>query len=206
MIQGNLELDYALMSMMNLNSIIESKTSLGIKDICGMKCNVRIILFALIVVGLCIGSIPVFAIKEYDVTQTLESPESETEAFFGEPRVLDENIIAVGERGAMVKGIANAGKAYLFDLDGNLLLSLHAPKPQIDGEFGCTIGIKGGIIAVGEPRATVDGLEEAGQVHLFDNDGNLLKTIKSPEPMNGVFFGDSLGFAGDILRARIGGF
>jgi hypothetical protein len=96
-----------------------------------LKRNLQVILILL-----CIAlSIPYTANAEesYQVIMTLESPEPESGAGFGSSIVFNENFILVGESSATVDGHRNAGKAHLFDWDGNLILSLHAPTPQESG-------------------------------------------------------------------------
>jgi predicted phosphodiesterase len=55
------------------------------------------------------------------------------------------------------------------------------------------------VLVVCEPRATWDGIKEAGQVHLFDLDGNQVMTLQSSNPREYVEFGEMMATSEDIF-------
>ena len=88
--------------------------------------------------------------------------------------------MVIGESLASVEGIFQAGNAHIFDLDGNLKITLQAPTPQIQGWFGVSVAIHGDIILVGEPGADIGDLTDAGRAYIYNSDGSLHATILSP--------------------------
>jgi len=167
-----------------------------------MGSKLRYIIVMLMALSLCAPSlsIPTSAEENYHVTLTLESPEPDRRAQFGYFAIdINENYILVGESRADVGELSTAGKAHLFDHDGNHLLSLQAPDPQSVARFGMSVGIKEDKIYIGEVEALVDGKRAAGQAHIFNIDGSHIKTIISPEPAASDYFGRSLALAEDVL-------
>ena len=59
------------------------------------------------------------------------------------------------------------GKAYVFDLEGNLLSTLTSPDPTVGAQFGYEVATDGEIVIVAEVEATVDDVSKAGKVHIF---------------------------------------
>jgi plastocyanin len=127
--------------------------------------------------------------EEYHIAAILQSPEPKSLAKFGYSLAVSEDLIVVGEHLAKVEGYASAGKAYIFDLDGNLKATLHSPIPQRTGQFGWWVAISGDIVVIGEIFAEVEGKFYAGKAHIFDSEGNLQATLQSPEPLSVGCFG-----------------
>jgi hypothetical protein len=67
--------------------------------------------------------------EEYSHILTLESPNPENQAVFGYRVKKRGNIILVTEPYADVDGFPDAGKVYIYDIDGNLIYTLQSPKP-----------------------------------------------------------------------------
>jgi hypothetical protein len=109
------------------------------------------------------------------------------------------DIIVVGEPYTLVGDKIGAGKAFIFDSDGNLLTTLQSPEPQELSGFGYRVAVRDGIVVVSEYYAEVEGHVRAGKVYVFDIDGNLLATLQSPEPEDNAVFGTSLATTGDIV-------
>ena len=76
------------------------------------------------------------------------------------------DLIVVGERKGDVE-VMNEGKAYVYDLEGNLLATLVSPDPEIGAQFGYKVLTDGEIVFVDEVEASVDGESKAGKVHIF---------------------------------------
>jgi len=143
------------------------------------------------------GSVYIFD-SEGNFLTTLKSPEQEASTNFGWTVAISENIIVVGESKADVDGNSVAGRAYIFDTDGNLLTTLQAPAPEENAEFGIAVAISGDTVVVGESKADVEAFNE-GRAYVFDLDGNLLATLQSPTPRAAALFGNSVAVSGEIV-------
>ena len=73
--------------------------------------------------------------------------------------------------------LINSGSVYIYDLDANLITELFASDPASNEEFGRSVAVGSGRIVVGSPFATVSGVTTAGEVHIYDLDGTLIKKI-----------------------------
>ena len=165
------------------------------------KSRSRVILVELVVLSLLASAlgVSVLAGDEYQVTATIESPEEQSNSYFGFPVYVSEDIMVIAESWAYVDGIFKAGKAYIYDLERNLKVTLQAPTPQISGWFGFAMAIRGDIILVGEPMATIGGKTDAGRAYIYNSDGSLHATIQSPTPTMDAGFGFSVCFSGDTV-------
>ena len=109
--------------------------------------------------------------------------------------------ILIGAPGATLNGISEAGAAYLFDSNGNLLATFHEPNPASGDQFGMSMASVNGQIVIGA-RTTVADVQSAGTVYVFDTNGNLLSSMQAPA-ISG--FGDSLSqAAGSIVIGASG--
>jgi len=165
------------------------------------KLKLRIVVVELFALGLLVSifTIPILAEEEYQITAILQSPEPKSHAEFGYSIAVSEDMIVIGEHLAEVEGYPQAGKAYVFDLDGNLKATLHAPTPQRRAWFGRSVAISGDIVVVGEAYAHVDGKLYAGRAYIFDSDGNLQATLQSPEPILNGAFGRNVAISNDTV-------
>jgi hypothetical protein len=133
-----------------------------------------------------------------NLLKTLQSPEPQELSGFGYWVAVREDIVIVGEYYAEVEGHKRAGRAYIFDLDGNLLAALQSPEPEENAMFGCNVATSGDLVIVGEPAADVESVNE-GKVYVFDLDGNLLATLQAHEPAVDAQFGWPVVVEGDII-------
>jgi len=165
------------------------------------KFRLRVVLVELVALSLLASALGVSALagEEYQNTATIESPEPGSDTYFGFPVDVYGDIMLIGESWASVEGLYQAGKAHIFDLEGNLKVTLQAPTPQIQGQFARRAAISGDIILVGERGATIGDKTDAGRAYIFDSDGSLHATIQSPTPTLWGFFGWSLCFSGDTI-------
>lgn len=92
----------------------------------------------------------------------------------------------------------NAGAAYLFDQEGNLLQEFFSPNPIANGRFGRFP------TSLGEDKfltsafaESVDGVRRDGATYLFDLDGNVLQSFPNPRPGEGNLFGGRVVALGD---------
>jgi hypothetical protein len=96
-------------------------------------------------------------------------------------------------------GGINVGAVHVYDrVTLSLLRTIEHPEPSGADQFGHTIAVSGGIVAIG--AVGVDGVSlDEGAVYVYDTDGNLNSTIGHPEPGHGGLFGWSLSLSGEQL-------
>jgi len=97
---------------------------------------------------------------------TLQSTAPRAGGEFGRGTAMGGDLMVVGERRGDVISIKE-GKAYLFDLEGNLLSTLASPEPTVGAQFGYKVATDGEIVVVADVEATVEGVSKAGKVHVF---------------------------------------
>lgn len=120
--------------------------------------------------------------------------------YFGHSVSIGCNRIVIGAPGQVelaTLGNKSRGKIYIYDLNGNLINKFQSPDTTktlndntIDNFGGC-VKIGQGIIAVSEDINRFWGSSGGGKgkVHLFDLNGNLIKTIINPIPNTQKTFG-----------------
>jgi uncharacterized delta-60 repeat protein/uncharacterized repeat protein (TIGR01451 family) len=114
---------------------------------------------------------------------TFKSPTSD-DASFGAAVVARGLDVLIGAPTA-----GGAGRAYVFNDFGGLLLSLASPSASKNASFGFSVAALGNNILVGAPNDSSRG-SEAGAVYLFDSTtGQLLQTFYSPHPQPNGHFG-----------------
>jgi hypothetical protein len=143
------------------------------------------------------GNVHVYDV-DYNLVETLRSPDYQERFGFGISVAISENICVVGEFWASVDGHERAGRAHIYDTDWNLVASLESPTPEDNGEFGIHVAIGGGLIVVGERRGDVVTMNE-GKAYVFDLEGNLVDTLVSPDPEVGAQFGWRVATDGEIV-------
>jgi outer membrane protein assembly factor BamB len=136
---------------------------------------------------------------EGGLVTTLRSPSPVNGNIFGWSVDITENIIAVSAMLADADGVREAGKAYIFDTDGDLKAALQAPQMKLNGLFGISVAASGDIVVVGEHDADAEGISCAGRVHMYDSDGHHLRSLQSPNPVPTGKFGLSVDVHGDII-------
>jgi hypothetical protein len=93
-------------------------------------------------------------------------------------------------------GATNAGAAYLFSTDGNLLMTFTNPTPENFESFGDSVAAVGtGRVVIGATDAYI-GTTNTGEAYLFDLNGTLLETLANPDPDSNDFFGDAVAAVG----------
>jgi hypothetical protein len=132
---------------------------------------------------------------QYIKTLTAESPQADLN--FGQSVAISRDRIVVSEhlRDSMI------GRVYLFDSDGNYIKSIQSSSPQPGADFGWSVAISGDLIVVGEPQPGDSGGTGKGQgrAHIFDSNGNFIKTLQSPSPHTGAWFGSGVAVGGDRI-------
>lgn len=160
----------------------------------GWNTVLTVIFYSFLVVA-----VPIFAGDEYQITAILQSPEPRTDGNFGCSVAVQGDVIVVGEWRAEVSGLKMAGKAHVYDPDGNLLMTLQSPEPEVGANFGFQIIVNNEYIVVGEPNSNEGDLLATGKVHVFDREGTYLRTLQAPDPGVDHFFGHSLDVSGDKI-------
>jgi hypothetical protein len=150
-----------------------------------------------LVILICASPLTVSALQKLSVPIQIASPNSQSQGFFGYSVSVGEGRVVSGapqERGGPTGILHQAGNVYVFDAEnGDLLLTLTSPNAQVDGEFGYSVGVGGGLIIVGAPFETASGQPAAGNAYIFKADsGTLLFSLSSPAPVFGGFFGYSV--------------
>jgi len=69
----------------------------------------------------------------------------------------------------------------------------------VNAGFGVSVSISGDKIVIGEFKATVDGVKWAGKVHVFNTDGEYLRTLVSPIVDYNAKFGTDVSISGDLV-------
>jgi len=104
---------------------------------------------------------------DWNLVATLQSPTPEENGEFGIDVHIEGGLVVVGERKANVE-IMNEGKAYVYDLEGNLIDTLVPPEPEIGAQFGWRVFTDGEMVLVADVEHSADGHSKAGQIHVFE--------------------------------------
>jgi hypothetical protein len=134
-----------------------------------------------------------------EVITTLHPPRPVEGAGFGECTAVKGDIVAVGEPGASYGDKNSSGRAYLFDLNENLIAVLQDPEPMEDAGFGESVALSGEMVVVGEPFANVSGKEWAGRAFFFKLNRDVMDIIQSPVPVEGGGFSESVAVSDDFV-------
>jgi hypothetical protein len=125
---------------------------------------------------------------------SLQSPSPQQGADFGWSVGISSDKIVVGEPQPFVAG--GTGRAYVFDSNGNFIMTLRSPSPLVGGWFGSGVAVGGGRIVVGESANLAGG---QGKVYVFDSNGNPIATLQSSSPQANAWFGYSVAISGDRI-------
>ena len=147
----------------------------------------------------------VSAEKEFEFLRTIETPSPKEHGWFGSPLDISNELILVSSYQADIENVQNVGKAYLFNLDGELVTTYHSEKPQSGGYFSRSLDISGDRVLIGD-SSSKDEWRYVGKVYFFDTDGNQIKVLEAPEPSRGADFGYDVRFAPNrIIISEKGG-
>ena len=135
---------------------------------------------------------------EGEYMYTIESPNPEPNAKFGESVTCSDEYILIGAYQETVDGISEAGRVYLYDLDGNLIHQLQSPEPGSQAHFGDSMDIYGDKIIVADEYAP-QSITHYSKAYIFGTDGALITTVEPPMPMKGTLFGVSPRISSDYI-------
>jgi hypothetical protein len=158
--------------------------------------------------GINAGNAYVFDGKTGNLIKALTSPTTVPglHGTFGFSVAVSNNCIVVGapnEEGiAGHIGQLGAGNAYVFNTSGVWRKTLTSPIPQLNGNFGNSVGASGDSHE-GPPRVVVGASAEnasAGNAYLFDAiSGNLITALPHPSPLPGGQFGCQVATNGGVV-------
>jgi len=94
-------------------------------------------------------------------------------------------------------GATNAGAAYVYSLNGTLLVTITNPTPAVGDQFGYQLAAVGTDKILISSVANDTGGTNAGAAYLFSTNGALLTTFTNPMPVQSVFFGLRIAAAGN---------
>ena len=155
--------------------------------------------FSIICIIQIIITTPTLAVKEYNVITTLTPSTPRGFGGYGGDIAMDGGLCLIGEWRGVVEDIGVVGKAYLYDADWNLQMTLRAPEPEPNALFSHSVDIQGDTIVIGCPFHNVNGSNNVGEVYVFDLDGSLRFTLHSPEPKKAGGFGVEVAIGKDII-------
>jgi hypothetical protein len=100
------------------------------------------------------------------------APDKALQDYFGVSVSQSGNILSVGSDAADPGGIADAGSAYLYQVEANgsatFLTKITAHDKGANDNFGKSVSQSGNILAVGAYQADMGGFTDAGAVYTFD--------------------------------------
>ena len=161
--------------------------------------------------------------------RTLEALTPVAGAEFGTTIVESDGLLFVGAPGDQPVGLGGTGAVYVFDaMSGALVRIVRAPDPDattaptggagtgsglpqstgprpVAQEFGRALAVTAGVIMVGAPESTIDGVPDAGAVYLFGLDGTTINTLQEFPARAGARFGASVAVVGDAIFVGVPG-
>jgi large repetitive protein len=129
----------------------------------------------------------------------LASPSAQSNGAFGGSVAINGSTVVVGAPGEMASGASAAGHAYAFGTTTNGLISTFtSPNAQEFGEFGFSVALSGGTVAVGAPFESVSGQTGAGRAYTFlAPSGDLIEgNLTSPSAPEYGYLGWSVAMSG----------
>jgi hypothetical protein len=118
---------------------------------------------------------------------------------FGHSVDFHDDIVVIGNPGARLNNYLWAGEVHVFDTDGSPSYTLQPPQLRGDNYFGNAVAIGKDILLVGESGAKVQGINDAGNVHVYDLEGGYLTTLTSPSIKTDGRFGWSLDVSDEFI-------
>ena len=86
---------------------------------------------------------------------------------------------------------ADAGSAYIFDINGNQLAKIQASDAEADDQFGYSVAVSDTRIVVGTYKEDTTA-SNAGSAYIFDIDGNQIAKIQASDAEASDLFGWSV--------------
>ena len=157
------------------------------------------------------GRAYVFNATTGSLMEALVSPNAQEEGRFGASLSFADDRLIVGAPSETVNGLAEAGRAYVFNAaTGFLIDTLVSPNPvgrgfYAGGGFGASVALGDGLMIVGAPREIVNRLSLAGRAYVFSATTDALTdALVSPNPEgNGYFTGGFFGSSVALASGRV---
>jgi hypothetical protein len=86
----------------------------------------------------------------------------------------------------------NNGEVHLYTWEVELMHTLKPLNSSVLNDFGAAVALSDDLIVVGESIAPIGDYKRAGRVYVFNNDGELLRVLEPPVPVDGGLFGFSV--------------
>jgi hypothetical protein len=148
----------------------------------------------------CAGRAYVFNATTGSLISKLKSATPQTEGYFGLSVSVSGKLVSVGAWGENGPGLPEAGSAYVFRLKGGLVSTIYSPNAQVDGAFGYSVSISGGIVAVGAPQENFYGNVDGGTSYSFyASSGGLIHQYNSFDDQPYGYFGGSISVTGSLV-------
>jgi len=149
------------------------------------------------------GTVFVFEVETGKLIRTLESPEPQTNEYFGWSLASDLDTLLVGALGRKITH-AEAGAAYLFTHQGKFQKKFEAPHPQKGGHFGEAVALLEDFYVVAAPGDDTAGID-AGTVFVINTTTNQFQfTIPNPSKTTGAADLFGLSMHGDGAHLVVG--
>ena len=160
---------------------------------------------------------------------TFEAQTPVAGAELGTTVVESDGLLFVGAPGDQPIGLGGTGAVYVFDAaTGKLVRIVRAPDPDastaptggtgtgsglpqstapqpVAQGFGRALAVTAGVIMVGAPESSIDGVADAGAVYLFRLDGTAIDTLEEFPARAGALFGASVAVVGDAIFVGVPG-
>ena len=151
------------------------------------------------------------ASTSFQLLQVITNPDPAAGEAMGRAIAITDQHIAFGIPDDVQSGVANGGSVYLYRRDegsgqwipeetgalASIPGQIPSPDPQDVDNFGTSVALSGGVLAVGAPADAIAGVADAGSCAIFERDVSagqwiLRQQIQNPEPDAGDLFGFSI--------------
>ncbi len=152
-----------------------------------------------------VGSGRIVVGSRFDSTQTaylydlngnivgiLTCPNITSSDLFGSSVAVGSGRVIIGAPNNDFSGIANAGAAYVYDLNGNYVGILTHPNAAAGDEFGYSVAVGSGRIVVGCVGDEVGSVSNAGSVLIYDLNRNYVGILTLPNSGTNNSFGSKV--------------
>jgi cysteine-rich repeat protein len=156
--------------------------------------------------GLVIAASAALALPTGFTDLRIQSPQVTDGEFFGRSVASLGNRLVVGAPGSAIPSLATLpGRVYVVELDGTADFVIENPTPAAGDEFGASVSVGGGNIAVGAPFDDTVAAD-AGAAYVFDGaTGALLHTLLVPGSGTNYQCGRAVATLGGDVLVMCGG-
>jgi WD40 repeat protein len=158
--------------------------------------------------GYTAGAVYIFSATTGSLIRTISNPQGASNNHeFGYSVAIDGNYLVVGAPLEDVSGVANTGRAYVFNVTSGVLVhTLENPNVYGTGEadeYGLAVAISGDRLIVSSYKEDDAGGTSSGAAYVYSvSTGTLLKTLKNPNQV-GTSENDFFGWSCAINSNRM---